>query len=536
MPQRFRFVRLWESQESASATIGITGDLKGYVAGNVASARALLEPLVQAHRLDVSDADGTLTFRSRGRVSVPAALIDVLADPDDGPRWSLLDGQDGDFASEAVIDFSGEANEYESQTARSRRVTPVNDRILRVGLPGVLAEESAAPVVEALLRDHRLSRRQIRFSLPPSAVEYEPGDVVGLADGPAGRFQITRIEDGTTRDVEARQVGIGDVAADYARSGRRKRGRDGGKGFSPVLHLMDLPRYEDGNRFSRAAVATKPWRRVVLSVSPETENYERRAVLVKPARIGRLTTPLGPGPAGRIDRANSITVRMVHGGLSSVSELALLNKANRAAIRAENGVWELVSFRTAEEIAPGHWELSGLLRGLCGTEDATSAGSAIGAPFVILDDALRSMGIGAEEAGLTLNWLAEAGGSGGGRSGPRSFVGGIRAETPLSPVHLRAEREVDGIRLRWVRRSRIDADAWAGADVPLDEDVEAYAVEILDGAATTRTLTSAVPDVLYTNAMEAADFGAPQAAIGFRVRQLGSKVALGIPAETLATL
>lgn len=514
----------------------VTGDLKGYVGANLGSARTLLEPLVHAHRLDVCDAEGVLTFRSRGQVAAPASEIDVFADREDGPRWSVFDGQDGDFASEAVIDFQGETDEYETQTARSRRLEPVNDRILRVGLPGTLPEESAAPAVEALLRDHRLSRRQVRFSLSPAAIEYEPGDVVSLGERPSGRFLITRIEDGLMRDVEARQVGSGDVAGDFGRSGRRHRGQDAGKGFSPVLHLMDLPRYRDGNGFARAAVVTKPWRRVALSVSPEAENFERRVVLDRPAKIGRLTASLGAGPAGRHDSRNRIAVRMIHGSLASVSELELLNGANRAAVLSEDGVWEIVGFRTAEEVSPGHWQLSGLLRGLCGTEDAMAAGAASAMPFVVLDDAVRDLGLAASEAGLTLNWLAEAVGASGARAGPFAFAGGIRAETPIAPVHLDAVRTDDGIELRWVRRSRRDADGWEGEEIPLDEDVEAYQVEILDGAEVVRTMGASAPQALYANAMELVDFGAPQSAITFRVCQRGSKVALGIPAERLVVL
>ncbi|MDB5553091.1 MAG: transfer agent orfg15, like protein, partial [Rhizobium sp.] len=510
---------------------GVSGELKGYVAGNLASARALLEPLVSAYRLDVTDVDGVLTFRSRGQVSAPASEISVFADRDDEPRWTEMNGQDSDFASEAVIDFQGEADEYENQTARSRRIEPVNDRILRVGLPGVLPEESAAPVVEGLLRDHRLSRRQVRFSLPPTALEYEPGDVITLAEGPAGRFVITRIEDGETRDVEARQTGSGDSAADYTRSGKRWRGRDGNKAFSPVMHLMDLARYEDGEGFARAAVAARPWRRVALSVSPETENYQRRLVLSRPAKMGRTTLAVTGGVAGRIDEAGRISVRMIYGGLSSVSGLALLNGANRAALKAANGEWEIIGFRNAEEITENQWELSGLLRGLSGTEDAMAAGAAAVAPFVILDEGVRSLGLDADEAGLVLNWLAEAAGSGGGSVGPVSFAGGIRAETPLSPVHLAAVRTGIGIQLNWVRRSRIDADGWEGDEIALDEDGEAYQVEILDGGVPIRVISAGAPSFLYTSAMEIADFGGGQTAINFRVRQKGGKVALGIPAE-----
>jgi hypothetical protein len=234
---------------------------------------------------------------------------------------------------------------------------------------------------------------------------------------------------------------------------------------------------------------------------------------------------------GRIDEASRISVRMIYGGLSSVSELALLNGANRAAIKAANGEWEIIGFRNAEEITENHWELSGLLRGLAGTEDAMAAGAAAVSPFVLLDEGVRSLGLHADEAGLVLNWLGEAAGSGGGSVGPVSFAGGVRSETPLSPVHLAAARTGGGIQLSWVRRSRIYADGWEGDEIPLDEDVEAYQVEILDGGEPVRTVSANAPSFLYPSAMEIADFGGVQTAINFRVRQKGGKVALGIAAE-----
>lgn len=514
----------------------VTGDLKGYVAGNLGSARALIEPLMQAHRLDMVDRNGVLTFRARGRISAPARRIEVFADREGEPRWSVLDGQDADFASEAVIDFQGEADEYENQTARSRRVEPVNDRILRIGLPGCLPEESAAPIVESLLRDHRLSRRQVQFSLPPGDLAHEPGDVVELAEGPAGRFQISRIEDGLTRDIEARQIGSGDVAGSFSRSRRRQRGRDGAKAFSPLLRLMDLPRFRDGARFACAAADARPWRPIALSVSPEAENYQRRRMLTKPAKMGRLTMALAAGPCGRVDNGNEIRLRLLRGGLSSVSPIGLLNGANRAAIRADNGIWEIVDFRHAEETAPGHWRLSGLLRGLFGTEDATAVGAPVDAPFVVLDESVEAIGLESQEVGLTLNWLAEAVGGAGGRLGPIAFAGGRRADTPFAPCHLRAERVAGGIRLDWTRRSRLDDGDWDGGEVPRDEEVEAYRLAILDGDDVVRSMDASTSQALYTNAMELADFGTPLAAIAFRVRQVGSKVAFGIQASRNVTL
>ena len=73
-------------------------------------------------------------------------------------------------------------------------------------------------------------------------------------------------------------------------------------------------------------------------------------------------------------------------------------------------------------------------------------------------------------------------------------------------------------------------------DVPLDEDFEAYQVEILDDGEPVRTLPANDAEFFYTDSMEVADFGGAQPSISFRVRQRGRKVALGIAAEATIEL
>jgi hypothetical protein len=305
------------------------------------------------------------------------------------------------------------------------------------------------------------------------------------------------------------------------------------------MHLLDLARYKQGaaGDFAVAALASKPWRRIALSSSPENENYQRRAIVTSPARIGRLVSPLDFGSTGTIDWKNHIEVRMIYGGLSSVSKLAMLNGANRIAVQSSDGVWEISGFATAEEISPNVWRLSGLLRGLGGTEDATTAGALVDATVVVLDQSVKSLGLEPDEAELTLNWIAESYGQGGGRAGPVQFAGRLRAETPLAPVHLKAARTAGGdIALSWIRRSRIGSDTWGGEDIPLDEDNEAYRLQILDAGTVVRTVSVTSASFLYTSAMEAADFGTGLSEIAFRVRQKGSHVALGIATEKTISL
>lgn len=57
-----------------------------------------------------------------------------------------------------------------------------------------------------------------------------------------------------------------------------------------------------------------------------------------------------------------------------------------------------------------------------------------------------------------------------------AFAGvGLR---PLAPVHLRAVSQAGGLALSWVRRTRIDGDAWEGLEVPLGEESESYLLRI----------------------------------------------------------
>ena len=70
----------------------------------------------------------------------------------------------------------------------------------------------------------------------------------------------------------------------------------------------------------------------------------------------------------------------------------------------------------------------------------------------------------------------------------------------------------------------------AQVEVPLAEDLESYDVQILDGAAVKRTLTSATTSVLYTASQQTADWGAslgPGQSLAIRIFQLSALIGRG---------
>ena len=293
----------------------------------------------------------------------------------------------------------------------------------------------------------------------------------------------------------------------------------------------------DETGWARAAALATPWRRMVLSSSVETEGYAARTTLDAPARIGALAGALPPGDTeGLFEHATFLEVDLAFGGLSSSSRLAVLNGANAIAVHSVSGVWEIIQFETAEEIAAGRWRLQGLLRGQAGTDDAMRTGAASGAAVIVIDSAVAPLGLRLEEAGRDLNWIAEASGTVAAGGAPISFAGGVRALTPLSPVHLRAARQASGIALSWIRRGRLSADGWSAAEIANNEGFERYRLEIVDGGSVIRTVETSAPDWLYASADELADFGAAQTSLTFRVSQASKHLPWGVARRATCTL
>jgi hypothetical protein len=518
----------------------VSGDLLGYVQADLNSARSLLEPLLQVFQVDVWEEGGRLHFRSRLTSSLAPKQVTVVADVEDEPLWSETRGHDSDFPAEAVLTSCNPVLDYEQASVRSHRVKAASQRVLGFDLPATLSEEAALAGVENLLRTERMARRMLTFSVAAGEVEIGPGDAVSLVLPEVapleGRFIVDRIEEGAVRRVEARHHAP--LSPRNHIGGRQRRNGEvtASDGFSPILHFLDLPQFAAGDAadFARIAGFCRPWRRMLVSASSGSEGYRSRTGIDRPARIGALTSPLVPGVLGRFDRSGAIELDLYFGGLSSASQQDVLNGANRLAVQTENGVWEVIGFGSAVEIAVGRWRLTDLLRGLSGTDDAMAAGAPAGAAVVILDEAVVPLGINGDERGLSLNWLVESAASAGGRAGPFAFAGGMRAQTPLAPVHVRGCRLASGdVSLTWIRRGRLQADDWDAADIPLDEPSERYRLEFLEGEDVRRSLEVAGSAFTYAAADEIGDFGSPRQQIRLRIRQMGRSVPLGI-AATLA--
>jgi len=114
---------------------------------------------------------------------------------------------------------------------------------------------------------------------------------------------------------------------------------------------------------------------------------------------------------------------------------------------------------------------------------------------------------------------------------------------PFSVAHVeqpwRGPRTAGDLTIRWTRRSRaLAADSWGGLEVPLAEELEAYEVEILDGATVKRVLSTATISAVYASAQQTADWGSPLApgdSLTVRIFQLSALVGRGAPKTVTLT-
>nr|WP_280138557.1 phage tail protein [Methyloceanibacter methanicus] len=378
--------------------------------------------------------------------------------------------------------------------------------------------------------------------MPPSRLALEPGDVVTLSSGGRDRLlRLTETRDATFKDIDTRSVEPFNLDAVVAPD--KERAFDPVVVFGPTdAVFMDLPllRGDEVPYTSYVAANADPWSgAVAIYRSPSTSGYELNTFVPARATLGRTVFDVYSGPLHRFDKSNVLRVALDHGALESVSEEALLNGANYAAVQNADGAFELIQFQMATLVEVGTYELSILLRGLNGTEGAMRDPVPAGARFVLINSAVTALNLRPDEIGLALNYkygpVSESLESDTYESTVYAARGlGLR---PLSPVHLQGKRDpaTGDWTLLWIRRTRVGGDSWESYEVPLAEAAERYRLHILDGpgGAVLRSVELTVPTFLYTAAMQTADFGAPQFNVSMRVAQVSPYYGPGPAAEQL---
>ncbi len=512
----------------------------GYMIDRPMSPRAMIEPLAATFAFEATAADGTLRFVPRGGDVVAELSEDDLVDGGKGALSRLTRAQETELPREAGFGFIDALTDYRRAAVTSRRLVGGANRIVTSNLAVVTNDAAAKRRAEIFLQDLWAGRESAEFSLGQRRLALAPGDVVALTlNGRRRLLEISDIVDTEARKISARSIDPEVFALPLAAPRQPVVTLPDASG-PPQALLLDLPVWDASTPpvLTRLAVACDPWPgSLTVWRSVDGASFQPAAVAAAPAIIGETLDELPRGPASRWDHANSVRVRLSGGALSSVSDARLFDGANAAALLNPEGAWEIVQFAHAELVAERTYRLSRLLRGQAGSEYAIADLLPTGAPFVLLDGQLLPLARGGDalERAVMLRIAASHRSHDDPMALTLTMMPGPAALRPLSPVHLRAARGDDGVRVTWIRRTRVNGDGWSG-EVPLGEDSEAYTLDILADGDVVRRLHATTPQALYSAADELADFGAPQSALHVRVAQWSSTVGAGFPADLILTV
>ena len=498
-------------------TTGALGVLRGYELAEVTTARAILQPMLQAQSIDVVEREGRLAFLRRSgeaAVAVQASEIVEIArgepsleqsrqgagETHDHLRLIYLDA-DSDFAVRAVsASLPDAAGGAVAQT--------------EVGL--ALTRAEAAALAERWLIEARLARDGLRLALPPSRREIGAGTVIGVL---GQRYRVDRCELTSFQTLEAVRI---DPAAYRAPDVMPESGawKAHLSATPPYPLFLDLPLLT-GSEVPHAphlAVAASPWPgRIALWSSPTEAGYRLNKVLERPALIGVTQTPLSAADPGRWDRGPALRIRLGRGNLSSAEEIALFAGANALAIGdGSSAAWEVLQFREAVLVAPSTYDIFLRLRGQLGTDGIMPSVWPVGSVVVVLDEALLQIDMPQSARGLERHYLI--GDAARGYDGPgvlarkEAFAGiGLR---PYPVCHLRKRGDLGSdVTLSWIRRTRVDGDSWTSLEVPLGEEAESYRVQVRVGLTLIREVVVSQTGWTYSAAMQAADGGGTGASI-----------------------
>lgn len=530
--------------DDANVTDARTDNLRescdGYVIDRPMSPRAAIDPLAMAYAFDATVAGGDLTFVQRGAPPVAEIDEDEMVDAQKGARARLTRGQETELPREISFGFTDGAADYRRSAVTSRRLVGGSNRTLHSDFAVITDDAAATRRADIWLQDLWAGRESAEFSLGMKALALAPGDVIGVTINARRRlFEISELVDTQSRQVKARS--IDPEVFSVPLSAPRVKPPAIPPALGPVQALvLSLPGIDSSEPpvLTRLAIFADPWPgSVTVWRSADGLSFEKAATAFAPSIIGETLDPLPAGPTSRWDRGSEARVMLYGGALASVADARVLDGANAAAVLNASGEWEILQFANAELVDDKTYKLSRLLRGQAGSEYAIADPLPAGSPFVLLDDHVATIarGLGALDRAIDLRIVA----TGRSHDDPSALALTVipqpTALLPLSPVHVKAARGGDGIHVSWVRRTRRDGDNWT-VEVPLGEDTEAYTLDILSGSSVVRSISSALPSVLYASADELADFGTPQSSLHGRVSQMSSTVGRGHPAEFTLTL
>lgn len=521
----------------------------GYAVTRPTPAAEVIKVLMQAYYFDACESDGALRFIPRGlasKLTIPEASLGLVSD-----KGKLVEtvSQEQDLPQQFTVLYNDPEQDYQ----QGRQLKGRNTRIVRtkqqtvITFPMTMTADWARQVAEKALYLQWLERTAYQMNLAEAYyMLLDPTDVIEfIYEGIT--FEVRIVENSLGQGFAVMLSCVSENGKNYLSSAAGGRGKGGAKSQPPaqvptILFVFDIPYLRDQDAeatgyfgFYWGITATlADWPGGILEVSPLNEDvflgtgaqqYDS-AYGSSPMYFGYTKTVLG-SPGNNIwswDDVNSVEIEMQVGQLEGDTMIDVLNGSNCLIIGGE-----ILQFTNAVATSPTTFTVSGLTRGLRGTEFACgthAVGELVVMPITGLNEGARIL----SELDVLYYFFAITE-QVGAITQPQQITLEGKDLFPLSPVQITGTRDGSGnLTIDWLRRTRIGgANDWNDAvtDVPLSEDSEEYSVDIYNGSSVVRTINVTSETASYTAAEQTTDFGSAQAAVSIAVYQISGEVGRG---------
>lgn len=517
-------------------TSAIDNPFGGYIVASQTNPRNILQPLMEAFLFDAVESSGVLKFVKRGSLTpYPIPENDLAAHqygsiiPD---QLLITRAQDVDMPREISIKYEDANASYQIGEQYSRRSNTKSINKKQIQIPIAISANQGKQIADAILYSTWASRNSFILSVSNKYMFVEPTDVLNITKGNI-TYTMRVVDKSQANDI----ITFNCVSEDnvYSQTSFGANYKTQNNIIQPivnsVLYMLDIPilqDHDDGIGFYVAVFGNgNGWTGCSIYKSNDQSNWGNYGTSITTnATIGYTATTLGNFSSGNIfDEINTVGVFLINGTLYSTTEINVLNGSNYALLGNE-----IIGFKNALLIGNNTYTLSGLLRGVRGTEWAMGSHTN-GETFIFLDPStLRLETSNSSEYNLQRYYKAVSFGQYLSNAVIVNFTNTAVAQKPYAPVQLGGGRDAAGnITINWIRRSRIQGAWLDNIDVPIGETSENYTIQIWDSAYANlmRTISATSPTASYTSSQQISDFGSNQSTIYVIVFQNSLSIGAG---------
>lgn len=524
-------------------------EVRGFVAQG--SPREAIEELMMAFQFYAVCSD-KVYFRlldAAAVLSIPHADTGAGVEQAGEPFTGLERGSDVEVPSEITIVSPNPSADYDAGAETSDRLVTASRRKESIQSAVVLTPAERKGRANALVMDARVGMHTGRLSVDDRYAEVEPGDVVTVADEEGNGYTVRVARESYAAGVHDCEVRL------FDRSVLTLEGTTSDT-YSPVitiptpsdtdLVMLDTGLLRDADDGLHLMAAVKPseagrWTGASVYRSVDDASFSSVASTSARSIFGRATTALADFAGWTWDETGTVTVDTGGATLVSSSKEAMQadGSINVAALGID-GRWEIIRYRTATLGAPGVYTLTGLLRGLKGTEQYRGL-HAVHDKFVKLSaSTLQRIGVSAPELGVARYWKGVSAGQQVSAVDSQTVSPDGVALKPWAPVELRISRDSPpDAMITWHGRSRLSIrfGGPGGTYVQPDATLIGYRLRIYaddNFAAIVRTEDVTDPEFEYSAAEQTSDGLTPGDPISVRITQLSAVVGEGYILEGTA--